>query len=172
MHSVCRLMVRHFSFHSHDNPEGHTLPRLPSRRSPTCPFHSSSHPSPPCALPRQGFLAFVFWQGSGSGEPRLGPPWPGCVPWPKASSPQGSLFTWLSPSYSSTWSCLLSLWNWRCLPESQVTVLTLWFPYSYHTFMGSPFIKTSHTIPVPKNSNNSAGILSDRSDAWLRLHSW
>lgn len=45
------------------------------------------------------------------------------------------------------------------------------FPSSYHTFMGSPFITTSHTVPIPKHSNNSAEILSDRSDAWLRLHS-
>lgn len=56
--------------------------------------------------------------------------------------------------------------------ESQVTVLPLWFPYPYHIFISSPFIKTLQIIPILENSNNSAGMLSDRSDAWLRHHSW
>ena len=122
------------------------LPRVPP-----CP------PPSLCSASRDS-LALVLWQGSGHG----------CIPWPRHAPPQGSLFKWSSPSCSSAWSypCPFKM---RCafpsprLLSSHCDFLPLITP----SWAVSPFITTSHTIPVPKYSNNSAEILSDRSDAWL-----
>ena len=146
---------RHFSVHSLDSP-------LRTDATTHPPPQEVSHGSlrvllPPCSASRDS-LALVLWQGSGHG----------CIPWPRHAPPQGSLFKWSSPSCSSAWSypCPFKM---RCaflsprLLSSHCDFLPLITP----SWAVSPFITTSHTIPIPKCSNNSAEILSDRSDAWL-----
>lgn len=133
------------------------LPSVPLAPPPTCPTLLSA-----CVLLESPDRRLRSPRMAMSLDQRL--------PSPRQSIPLFSALSFCSSSWSCQLSCHLYLQDQGCLHKSQVTVLSLWFLIpATSSLAGSSFIKTPQIIPIPKNSSNSAGMLSNM---WLRLHSW
>lgn len=170
IHSMCPLKARHFSFRLHDSPARQML--LGPSQAGDLPF-ALLRPLPSfstlCSAPRHPLLLSSGRAQTVESGVTLG--WL-CPLTNGTPSLRAAIFPRFSPPCSSTWFCLLSLQGWGYLQSPRLLSFPLRFPYPYHVFVSSSFVKTLQMIPIPKNSNKSAGLLSHKSDLWLKFHSW